>query len=44
MEVKEIMGHSQIGTTTRYLHTLQEHLKGAVEKVAEFVKNEKKKE
>jgi len=38
MEVKEIMGHSQIKTTTRYLHTLQEHLKEAVEKVAEFVR------
>lgn len=42
MEVKEIMGHSQIKTTTRYLHTLQQHLKTAVQKVAEFMKEGKK--
>lgn len=41
MEVKEIMGHSEIKTTTRYLHTLQEHLKGAVEKLDEFVRERK---
>lgn len=39
IEVKEILGHSQIKTTARYLHTLQEHLKIAVEKVSELIKN-----
>ncbi|GAB5045631.1 tyrosine-type recombinase/integrase [Thermodesulfovibrio sp. TK110] len=38
MEVKEVMGHSQIKTTARYLHALQEHLKKAVEKVSDLLK------
>lgn len=40
MQVKEVMGHSQIRTTARYLHTLQDHLKEAVEKVSSLLKKE----
>lgn len=32
-EVKELLGHSNIGTTERYLHTCLDRLKGAVDRL-----------
>ncbi|MEM4620066.1 MAG: site-specific integrase [Desulfurococcaceae archaeon] len=39
--LKELMGHSSLTTTERYLHTDPEHIRVSVERLAKFLKLEK---